>query len=250
MVKKKKDSKEKSNSKRVPTGIEGFDGLCGGGLLRNRSYLLSGPAGAGKTIFGLQYLYNGISKYRENGIYIATEEQPDQIRENASEFGWDFDTLEDEGKLAIIDSCTPRIGKPPHEEYVDVDPFNLRSIMEQLIALQDTIDAKRVLFDSTTSIGFYLQDPSKIRVELLRVSTILQILGLTSILTCELLEDDTGNSRFGIEQFIADGVIRLSNKQTDDLYISTISIIKMRGSKHSKYIHPFEITSSGIVIHS
>jgi KaiC/GvpD/RAD55 family RecA-like ATPase len=85
---------------------------------------------------------------------------------------------------------------------------------------------------------------------LLRVSITLQILGLTSILTCELLENDTGNSRFGFEQFIADGVIRLSNKQTDDLYISTISIIKMRGSKHSKYIHPFEVTSSGIVIHS
>ena len=73
---------------------------------------------------------------------------------------------------------------------------------------------------------------------------------MTSILTCELLEDAIGNSRFGIEQFIAEGVIKLSTKQVDDSYLSNISIIKMRGSKHSKQIHPFEITSSGIVIYT
>jgi KaiC/GvpD/RAD55 family RecA-like ATPase len=241
--------KTKGDSKRVPSGIEGFDDLCEGGLIRNRSYLLSGPAGAGKTIFGLQYLYNGITKYGENGIYIATEERPDEVRENVLKFGWDFEALEDEGKLAMIDACSTKIGIPSHEKYVDVRPFDLRSMMDQIIAIQDSIDAKRALFDSTTSIGFYLQDPSKIRVELLKLSTTLEILGLTSILTCELLENDIGNSRFGIEQFIAEGVIKMSTKQVDDVYLSSISIIKMRGSKHSKKIHPFEITSSGIQIY-
>ncbi|MFQ6055149.1 MAG: ATPase domain-containing protein, partial [Methanosarcinales archaeon] len=52
---------------RVPTGIQGFDELCGGGLVRNRTYLISGTSGSGKTIFALQYIYNGIVEFDENG---------------------------------------------------------------------------------------------------------------------------------------------------------------------------------------
>ncbi len=248
MVDKKKIKIEKGDSKRVPTGIEGFDDLCGGGLLRNRSYLLSGAAGCGKTIFGLQYLYNGITKYGENGIYIATEERPDQVRENVRKFGWDFEALEDEGKLAIIDACSTKIGIPSHEKYVDVRPFDLRSMMDQIIAIQDTIDAKRCLVDGTTSIGFYLQDPSKIRVELLKLSTTLEVLGLTSLMTCEII-DDNSTSRFGVETFVTEGTILMYNKRVDSVRIRSIEVFKMRGSDHSKNIHPYEITPQGIVVH-
>lgn len=86
---------------RVPTGIPGFDELCEGGLTRDRSYLISGSAGTGKTIFGLQFLYNGITRYGENGIYITTQERPDQVKENIKSFGWDFEAFENEGKLVI-----------------------------------------------------------------------------------------------------------------------------------------------------
>jgi KaiC/GvpD/RAD55 family RecA-like ATPase len=126
MSDKKQTKSELSPIQRVPTGIPGFDELCSGGILRNRSYLLSGTAGAGKTIFGLQYLYNGITKYGENGIYIATEERPEQVRENVKQFGWDFEALEEEGKLAILDACSTKIGIPSHEKYVDVRPFDMR----------------------------------------------------------------------------------------------------------------------------
>jgi KaiC/GvpD/RAD55 family RecA-like ATPase len=240
----------KLNLERVPTGIEGFDELCERGLLRNRSYLLSGSTGTGKTIFGIQYLYNGITKYGEKGIYIATEERPDQLRENVLEFGWDLEALENEGKLVIVDACSAKIGIPSHEKYVDMRPFDIGSIVDQIIEIQNRIGAKRAVVDSTTSIGYHLLDSTKIRIELLKLSTTLEIIGLTSILTCELLEGAIENSRFGIEQFVAEGVIKLSTKQVDNIYLSNITIIKMRGSNHSKQIHPYEITSKGIKIHS
>ena len=248
MADKKRIKKEQTESERVPTGIPGFDELCDGGFLRNRTYLVSGAAGAGKTIFGLQYIYNGITKYGENGIYIATEERPDQVRENVRKFGWDFETLEDEGKLAIIDACSTKIGIPSHEKYVDVRPFDLRSMMDQIIAIQDTIDAKRAFFDGTTSIGFYLQDPSKIRVELLKLSTTLEVLGLTSLMTSEVVDENT-TSRFGVETFVTEGTILMYNKGTDNVRVRSLEIAKMRGSDHSKGIYPYEITSTGIVVH-
>jgi len=248
MTDKKNVKKEQIESERVPTGIPGFDELCGGGLLRDRTYLVSGAAGAGKTIFGLQYIYNGITKYGESGIYIATEERPDQVRENVKNFGWDFEVMEDEGKLAIIDACSTKIGIPSHEKYVDVRPFDLRSMMDQIIAIQDQIDAKRAFFDGTTSIGFYLQDPSKIRVELLKLSTTLEVLGLTSLMTCEVIDENMA-SRFGVETFVTEGTILMYYKRTNHVRVRSIEIAKMRGSDHSKGIHPYEITSEGIIVH-
>jgi KaiC/GvpD/RAD55 family RecA-like ATPase len=55
------DTNQSTTLERVPTDIPCFDELCDGGLLKKRTYLVSGTAGAGKTIFGLQYLYNGIT---------------------------------------------------------------------------------------------------------------------------------------------------------------------------------------------
>lgn len=243
----KKQIKTK-DPKRIPTGIPGFDEICDGGLLRNRTYLLSGAAGAGKTIFGLQYIYNGITKYGENGIYIAMEERPEQIRENVKEFGWDFEALEEKGKLAMVDACSTKIGIPSHEKYVDVRPFDMRSTMDQIIAIQDEIDAKRAVVDGTTSIGFYLSDPAKIRVELLKLSTTLEILGLTSLMTCEII-DESMPSRFGVEMFVTEGTILMYYKRTNSVRVRSIEIFKMRGSDHSKSIHPYEITPNGIVVH-
>lgn len=235
-------------SDRVPTGIEGFDELCEGGLLRDHTYLISGTSGAGKTILALQFIYNGITKYNENGIIIATEERPDHIRANAKGFGWDLKALEDDGKLAIIDAASTKIGIPSQEKYVDVRPFDMRSMMDQIIMIQEEIDAKRAVVDSTTSIGFYLQDPAKIRVELLKLSTTLEILGLTSVMTSEVVDDDHP-SRFGVENFVTEGTIALYYKRMENVRVRSLEIFKMRGSDHSKKIHPYDITKDGVVVH-
>ncbi|WP_135610109.1 ATPase domain-containing protein [Methanococcoides sp. AM1] len=233
---------------RVKTGIPGFDELCGGGIIRDRTYLISGTSGAGKTNFSVQYIYNGITKYGENGIIVATEERPEQIRENVLKFGWDLQALEDEGKLIIIDACSTKIGIPSQEKYVDVRPFDTRSMMDQIIASQEEINAKRALIDSTTSISFYLHDPAKIRVELLKLSTTLEVIGLTSMMTCEIINEKEP-ARFGVETFVTDGTFVLHYDMRETVRTRTIEVFKMRGSDHSKKLHPYDITSEGFVIH-
>jgi KaiC/GvpD/RAD55 family RecA-like ATPase len=233
---------------RVKTGIPGFDELCGGGLVRDRSYLVSGTSGAGKSIFSTQYIYNGITRYGENGIIVATEERPEQIRENMMHFGWDLQALEEENKLAIVDACSTKIGIPSQEKYVDVRPFDIRSMMDQIINTQEEIDAKRALVDSTTSISFYLNEASRIRVELLKLSTTLEIIGLTSLMTCEVI-DEKQPSRFGVENFVTDGTFSLYYDMHDNVRTRSVEVYKMRGSDHSKKVHPYEITKEGFVIH-
>jgi RecA/RadA recombinase len=50
---------------KMPTGIEGFDAVTGGGLPRNRTSLILGGPGGGKTVFALQTLVNGARQFGE-----------------------------------------------------------------------------------------------------------------------------------------------------------------------------------------
>ena len=57
---KKFGKSNKMQVQKLPTGIEGFDDVCRGGLPVSRSTLVSGTSGTGKTVFSLQYLHHGI----------------------------------------------------------------------------------------------------------------------------------------------------------------------------------------------
>ena len=54
----------------MPTGIAGFDEITSGGLPRNRTTLLMGGPGCGKTVFALQTLVNG-NKYTRKALLTA-----------------------------------------------------------------------------------------------------------------------------------------------------------------------------------
>lgn len=235
---------------RVPTGIPGFDELCEGGLLKGRSHLVSGISGSGKTIFAMQYLYNGATKFNESGIFVATKERPQHLREYFAIFGWDIEKLEDENVLAIINATLTKIGPSSDEKYINVMPFDTRSLLGQIIKIQDEIRAKRAVIDSTTSIGFFLGDIAKFRSELLKMCKIMNILSLTSILTCEVVECGEKISRFGIENFVTKSTIMLYYDRIMNTRVRSLEILKMEGTNYNKKIYPFDITKNGIVVYS
>ena len=75
---------------KVLTGIPGLDSLTYGGLPANRSTLISGSSGSGKTIFAAQFLARGITEFDEPGVFVTFEESPEDIRRNVASFGWDL----------------------------------------------------------------------------------------------------------------------------------------------------------------
>ncbi len=58
---------------RVSTGIADLDLILGGGLTRDRVYLLEGSPGSGKTTIALQFLLQG-AEVGERGLYITLSE--------------------------------------------------------------------------------------------------------------------------------------------------------------------------------
>ena len=94
---------------KTPTGIEGFDSITGGGLPRNRTTLLLGGPGSGKTVFALQTLVNGARQFGEPGIFVAFEENSRQILINAASFGWKLPELEKKHLLFIDAKMRPDV---------------------------------------------------------------------------------------------------------------------------------------------
>jgi KaiC/GvpD/RAD55 family RecA-like ATPase len=83
--------------------------LMGEGLQKGKTYLVSGEAGTGKTVFCMQYLLHGLS-LGENDVYLTVDEKPAHLVQDAAAFGWDLETPIDEGRLCIMD-LTPEFSE-------------------------------------------------------------------------------------------------------------------------------------------
>ena len=216
---------------RIPTGIPGLDKLIEGGFIKGSTILISGSAGAGKTIFCSQFLWEGL-KRGENCLFITLEETPEDIIEDVSVFGWDFRKYINEGKLII--------------EFAD--PFELTDIISPLIEKIKSYNISRVALDSTSLLGLYFEKPSEIRKQLYKLVKALKKTKATSLLTAEIPEGSHSISRFGVEEFVVDGVIVLYSIGTGEGMYRSIQIKKMRRTNHSHDIHSIKITKNGIVI--
>jgi KaiC/GvpD/RAD55 family RecA-like ATPase len=223
--------------KRIPTGITGLDGLIQGGLPQGSSILLAGGAGTGKTIMATQYLYKGAKDLGETGLFVTMESNLKNITWNMENFAWDIKTLQEKESFKIYKLNL--IGK----RIEDVE----QQILEELQVISEMIEKnniKRMVIDSTTSLGIWIKDQGALRSTLFSFIDGLKKLDCTTILTSETKGGKNDFSAFGIEEFIADGVIAL--------YLSppfrSVFVRKMRGTNHSMTPHPFNITERGILI--
>lgn len=220
---------------RAPTGIEGFDEIVQGGFVRGSTVMLSGGAGTGKTIFGLQYLINGITQNNENGVYLSFNESKEAIFRHAKLFGWDLTKLEEENKFAFIKY-------EPHE----VDMI----INEGGGSIKDTIDmmgAKRMVIDSLTSYTLLFENSYKESEAILDLFTILRRWGITTLVIAEVGETEWERTQ-DRSVFLSDGVILTYYLRKELSRNRALEVIKMRDTFHMEKICPFTITNKGIMV--
>lgn len=229
--------------RKLPTGIGSFDLIAEGGLPKNRTTLLSGTAGSGKTVFAMQFLAAGIAA-GENGVFVTFEEPPLDIRQNMRSFGWDLERWEEEGALAIVDASPD-----PEIEVIESGSFDLSALLARVQHAVKRVGAKRVSVDSLGAMFSQFSDQSLVRRELFRIASALKQMGVTAVMTAERTQDYGPIARFGIEEFIADNVMVLRNVLDEEKRRRTIEILKFRGTGHQKGEFPFTITANeGVVV--
>ena len=231
---------------RVKTGIPGMDEILRGGIPERNVVLLSGGPGTGKTIFGEQFLYYGLTQ-GEPGVLVALEEHPAQIKRGMAQFGWDVKPYEENGQFAIVDAFTGGIGEyAKKERYVVRDPSDVALLVDVLRDAVKDLGAKRVVIDSVTTL--YITKPVVARSTVMRLKRVLSGLGCTSILVSQVSVTERGFGGPGVEH-AADGIIRLDLDEFNGQLFRSLIVWKMRGTAHSMRRHPFEITDKGIVVY-
>ena len=224
------------------TGISSLDIIAKGGLPKNRTTLISGTAGSGKTVFATQFLAAGIAR-GEPGVFVTFEESAADIRANMRSFGWDLAQWEAEGKLAFVDASPD-----PNIETMEAGAFELGALLARVDNAVKKVKATRVSVDSLGAVFSQFSDQAMVRGELFRIATALKAMGVTAVLTAERTDDHGPVARFGVEEFIADNVMILRNVLEAESRRRTIEILKFRGCDHQKGEFPFTIIPKGGVI--
>ena len=238
-----------ANIERVKTGVPGFDELIEGGIPKGFNVLVTGGPGTGKTIFGLQYLYNGAIN-GENGVYVSLESSTDGLKNQAAQFGWDFDKLEIERKIIIL--------------HIPMDIIKL-DLFAAINSAVEKIGAKRIVFDSLDSLAInidmftipvaYVGSKNRItytgrsrkRITYLVINELSKIKTTNMIITASS-QDDKQITIDGVSEYASDGVVAMYNQLIGAKHAKTLTVIKLRETNNSPYIHDVEFGNAGITV--
>ena len=235
----KKSASHNKQLQKCPTGIKGFDEITEGGLPKNRTTLVSGSAGSGKTLLGIDFLINGAIKFKEPGVFMSFEETEDELYKDVASLNLDLKGLVSQKKILIEHVLLER------KDIQETD-FNLEGLFVRLEHAIDSIGAKRVVLDSIESIFAGITDVGILRLEIKRLFRWLKEKQVTAIVTGEPVQETY--TRHGMEQYISDCIILLDNRVNEQIAIRRIRVVKYRGSKHGTNEYPFVIDKDGLSV--
>ncbi|MBI2942021.1 MAG: AAA family ATPase [Chloroflexi bacterium] len=221
-------------AERLGTGVPDLDAMLGGGLWRGSTTLLAGPAGSGKTILGLHFLFDGVAR-GEPGLLVSFQESPTALRRTVAGLGWDPAPLAEGGLLAVLASS-------PVEMNVD----DIVGQAEQTIAARSI---RRVVIDSLGDLEAAARDRDRFRGYVYSMLRSLAARNITTYLTFETrVEADLGRLTELHISYLCDNALGLRYDVADGGLRRTIAVVKSRGSAHSHRVRRFAITERGIVL--
>ncbi len=225
---------------KAPTGIRGLDELTRGGLPRGRTTLVTGRAGSGKTVLGLQFLVAGAREYAEPGVLLTFEESTAKVSANVASLGFDLDRLQRD-RLLVADAF-----RVDPSGFGEAGEFDFEPLFLLLGDSIERIGAKRLMLDSIEVLFGAFRDHAVVRAELRRLFDWLEQRSMTAIVTGE--PGDSGLTRHGIEEYVSDCVIVLDHRVREEISTRRVRVVKYRGSAHESNEYPFVISARGFVV--
>lgn len=239
----------------IVTGIQGLDELIGGGIPKERVILVIGGPGAGKTIFGAQFLYKGIKDHKENGIFVSLDEAKEHFYREMQQFGWDFQKAEEDRKFAFIEATRiSRVSMLKEKLYKEETKslqgkhFSIDKLLEELQDKIQAVKPGRVVVDTLAALFYRFPDPVERRTAVVELIESLSDLPVTSIITTEL--GHLGLERSAVEEeYLVHGVVMMQTLFSGGTATRAIQVEKMRGAKVNPNLVPYSIDRNGIEVY-
>ncbi|MEG9194981.1 MAG: KaiC domain-containing protein [Candidatus Methanoglobus sp.] len=219
---------------KLSTGIPGLDSILGGGIPKGYVVAVIGSYGTGKTILGLHFIYEGL-KRGESGIILSFDEEEESMMRNAKSVGMALDRF---SNIQIMRLEALSVKK------------SFERIENELPEVIKNLNANRMLIDSISVLETLFSDAERYQI-LSSLKRILKSAGVTAIITSEADKFLPTSSKYGILEYVCDGMICLKMIRKSELDEPTLGleVVKMRGVKHSRKPKPYMITDKGIVVY-
>lgn len=224
---------------KLPTGIEGLDRLLRGGLPDRRMTLVTGGAGAGKSVLSMQILLSA-ARDGKPGVVVGFEETPQEMLENLTSFEWDL--------LPNLERDVHLMEAAVGDDFFAAGDFDIAGLLAGVESKVTATGARWVLFDGLDALLRALGNPQTALRELLRLRRWIAKQEVATLVTAKTDEDSGGHYArdFGFLPFVADCVIRLMHTMSENVFVRTMRVIKYRGGPSAGAEVPFVIDGHGI----
>ena len=223
------------------TGISGLDDILGGGLPRNRLYLIQGDPGAGKTTLSLGFLLEGV-RAGEKVLYVTLSETVEELQAVARSHGWSLDGVTVH-EMNVGDTRT-LVDEEDNTLYAPAE-VELGERMTALLDEVDRLQPSRIVLDSCTELRLLAQTALRFRRQILALKDDLVKRGCTII----LIENPTTAGGDPLLQSLVHGVIGL--EQLAVVYGAErrrLRIHKLRETRYRGGYHDMAIRTGGLEV--
>jgi circadian clock protein KaiC len=222
---------QSSSTVRVTSGDAELDRMCSGGFFRDSIVLVSGATGTGKTLLVTQFMAGGF-EHGERALLFAFEESRDQLFRNAAAWGMDFERMEKEERLRVVNQY-------PHAMAMEDHLVRMRQVVEEFRPDRVAVDSLSALERVADIRGF--------REFVITLTSFLkanEITGLFTSTTPALLGGESVTEKH--ISTLTDSIILLRYVEDQGRMRRGITVLKMRGSMHEKEIREFTIDGEGM----
>jgi circadian clock protein KaiC len=224
--------KDVGHGAKIPSGSETIDSMLHGGICSSSVTAIVGPTGAGKTLFGLQFLSR--SSEREPGLMFSFFETPSRLIVKSRAVGHDIEPLLKKGHVDI--------------RWHSQGEHLLDELGYELLNAISTRGVRRLVIDGLGALLESVPDRERIGRFMSCLMNETRARGVATLLIVESAEIVGSNVRMpvGGMSAIVENLVFLRFVEHDATLSRLISITKMRNSGYDERVRELFITDHGL----
>ena len=224
------------SKKRISSGIKELNDILNGGLIKQKSYLIKGGAGTGKSTLGYLFLKNG-NENDENTMLITLGESAENVKSNSRQLGIDLEKT----RFLDLSPGSQDFGKKINYSVFSPVEVEAEPIADQVLNAINEFKPNRVMIDSLTMLKYIYENQIQYKNMALSLIRYVCSSGATLLMVAETHRSaDEDESEFWV-----DGVIQLTYSKD----WRRIRVNKFRGSGFSEGYHAMKIDKGGVKVY-